>query len=63
MIMADAIGLLDYFGIERTHWCGLSIGGMMGYGLCQDYPDRISSLIACDSRPDAPPDYQGLFSA
>ena len=61
MIIADAIGLLDHFGIEKTHWCGLSIGGMMGYGLCQDYPDRIASLIACDSRPDAPPDYQDYF--
>ena len=61
MIISDAIALLDHFGIKKTHWCGLSIGGMMGYGLCQDYGDRILSLIACDSRPDAPPEYQAYF--
>ena len=61
MIIADAIALLDHFEIEKTHWCGLSIGGMMGYGLCQDHGDRILSLTACDSRPDAPPDYQAYF--
>lgn len=61
MIIEDAIELLDHFGIEKTHWCGLSIGGMMGYGLCQDNSDRIISLIACDSRPDAPPEYQEYF--
>lgn len=61
MIMADAIALLDHVGVARTHWCGLSIGGMMGYGLAQDHGDRLLSLVACDSRPDAPPDYQAYF--
>jgi 3-oxoadipate enol-lactonase len=61
MIIADAIGLLDHVGVEKTHWCGLSIGGMMGYGLAQDHGDRLLSLVACDSRPDAPPDYQNYF--
>lgn len=61
MLIADAIALLDHVGVDRTHWCGLSIGGMMGYGLAQDHGDRLRSLIACDSRPDAPPDYQAYF--
>ena len=58
---ADAIGLLDAIGIEKTHWVGLSIGGMLGYGLAMNHPDRIITLIACDSRPDAPPDYAAYF--
>jgi 3-oxoadipate enol-lactonase len=61
MIIADAIALMDHVGVDKTHWCGLSIGGMMGYGLAQDHGDRLLSLIACDSRPDAPPDYQDYF--
>ena len=32
-LMEDAIALLDHFEIEKTHWVGLSIGGMLGYGL------------------------------
>lgn len=61
MLIADAIGLMDHVGVDKTHWCGLSVGGMMGYGLAQDHGDRLLSLIACDSRPDAPPDYQDYF--
>ena len=61
MIIKDALTLLDHVGIEQTHWCGLSIGGMMGYGLAQDHSNRLLSLIACDSRPDAPTDYQAYF--
>ena len=61
MIIADALALMDYVGIDKTHWCGLSIGGMMGYGMAQQHGDRLLSLTACDSRPDAPPDYQAYF--
>jgi 3-oxoadipate enol-lactonase len=34
---------------------------MMGYGMAARYPDRVISLTACDSRPDAPPDYADYF--
>ena len=34
---------------------------MIGYGLAQAHGDRLLSLIACDARPDAPPDYQAYF--
>ncbi len=61
MLIADAIALWDHVGIEKSHWCGLSIGGMMGYGMAQEHGNRMLSLIACDSRPDAPPDYQAYF--
>ncbi len=57
----DVIQLLDHLGIERTHWVGLSIGGMLGYGLAQHNGERLLSLVACDSRPDAPPDYAAYF--
>lgn len=63
MLISDAIGLLDAYGIARTHWIGLSIGGMIGYGLALEHPDRLASLIACDSRPDAPPDYAAYFQS
>ncbi len=61
MLMGDVIALWDALGIAKSHWAGLSIGGMMGYGLAQDHGGRMLSLIACDSRPDAPPDYQDYF--
>lgn len=61
MLIADAVGLLDTMKIEKTHWVGLSIGGMIGYGLAIEHPTRLLSLTACDSRPDAPPDYAAYF--
>jgi 3-oxoadipate enol-lactonase len=63
VLIADAITLLDHVGIARTHWVGLSIGGMLGYGLAIDHPERLLSLVACDSRPDAPPDYAAYFQS
>ena len=60
-LMRDACTLLDYFEIKKTHWVGLSIGGMLGYGMAQNHGDRLLSLVACDARPDAPPDYAAYF--
>ena len=61
MLIENAIGLWDELNIQKSHWVGLSIGGMMGYGLAARYPNRLNSLIACDSRPDAPPEYAEYF--
>ena len=61
MLIDDAVALLDRLAIPKAHWVGLSIGGMIGYGIAQDHGDRLLSLIACDARPDAPPDYQAYF--
>lgn len=63
MLIDDAVGLLDAVGVDETHWIGLSIGGMVGYGLGIHHPERIKSIIACDSRPDAPPDYAAYFQS
>ena len=60
-LMRDACTLLDHFEIQKTHWVGLSIGGMLGYGMAQNHGDRLLSLVACDARPDAPPDYAAYF--
>ncbi|MEY9586669.1 alpha/beta fold hydrolase [Sinorhizobium fredii] len=63
MLIADVLGIWDALGIKRSHWIGLSIGGMIGYGLGIHHPDRVHSVIACDSRPDAPPEYAAYFQS
>jgi 3-oxoadipate enol-lactonase len=51
----DVIELLDRHEIENAHYCGLSIGGMVGIWLASHYPQRIGRLVVCCSSPYMPP--------
>lgn len=41
----DVLSILDALGIEKTNWCGLSMGGMVGQWLGANAPDRIEKLV------------------
>jgi 3-oxoadipate enol-lactonase len=41
----DVTAVLDSLGIEKTNWCGLSMGGMVGQWLGAHAPTRIDKLI------------------
>jgi 3-oxoadipate enol-lactonase len=41
----DAVRVLDHLGIEKTNWCGLSMGGMVGQWLGANAPSRVDKLI------------------
>lgn len=58
---ADVIGLLDAFGLDKVHFAGLSMGGMVGMGLGLHHPDRLHSLAVCDARAEAPPEYRDAW--
>jgi 3-oxoadipate enol-lactonase len=45
----DALGLLDGLAIDRVHFCGLSIGGMVAQRCTALAPARVASLILCDT--------------
>ncbi len=45
----DAVALLDALGIDRVHWVGLSMGGMIGQSIALNHPDRFRSLSLCDT--------------
>jgi 3-oxoadipate enol-lactonase len=45
----DVIELLDALHIERAHFCGLSLGGMVGQWLGIHVPERIDRLILCNT--------------
>ena len=51
----DALGLLDALKIEKAHFMGLSIGGMIGQQLGARYPERILSLSLCNTASEMPP--------
>lgn len=47
----DLVGLLEALKIEGPIvYCGLSMGGYIGWRFARDYPDRVRALIQCDTR-------------
>ena len=51
----DAVGLLDALKIDKAHFMGLSIGGMIGQQLGARYPERVYSLSLCNTASEMPP--------
>jgi len=47
----DVLGLLDALKIDRVHFCGLSMGGMIGMWLGVHAPQRIHRLVLCSTAP------------
>jgi 3-oxoadipate enol-lactonase/4-carboxymuconolactone decarboxylase len=51
----DALHLLQALGIERVHYVGLSLGGMVGMWLAVNAPQRIARLALCNTAAHMPP--------
>lgn len=45
----DIIALMDYLKIEKAHFVGISMGGLILQELTKKYQYRISTLSICDS--------------
>lgn len=45
----DALGVLDALGVERAHFCGLSMGGMVGMWLLAHAPERIDRAVLANT--------------
>ena len=50
----DVIAMLDALEIERVHWVGLSMGGIVGQNLAIRFPQRLVSLVLCDTTSRVP---------
>jgi 3-oxoadipate enol-lactonase len=48
-LVADAVALFDALGVRRAHFAGLSMGGATALGLAEQHPDRVESIVICDS--------------
>lgn len=56
LLVADALALLDALDIERTHFVGLSMGGMIGQVLAARHADRVLSVTLSDTACRLPPE-------
>jgi 3-oxoadipate enol-lactonase len=48
-IAKDFIALLDALDLDRVHFCGLSMGGMIGMWLGANAPARLNHLVLCNT--------------
>ena len=59
-LAADVVGMADYLGIERFHYAGQSMGGVIGFELGISHAERLRSLIISAPAPadgiDFPPE-------
>lgn len=64
----DAIGLLDALSIERAHFVGRSMGGMIAQIAASEYPERVLSLTSIMSTsgnpalPQTDPDVMAMMT-
>jgi 3-oxoadipate enol-lactonase len=61
LLADDVIGLLDALKIDRVHYVGLSIGGMIGQSLALNDAHRLRSLALCDTAPIIPQEAQPIW--
>jgi 3-oxoadipate enol-lactonase len=45
----DVIHILDRLALDRVHFCGLSMGGMIGIWLGANAPERLHKLVLCNT--------------
>lgn len=57
----DAYALLQHLGIERSHWIGLSLGGMIGQALAIRHPEVLDHVVVADSTSKAAPAAAGIW--
>lgn len=62
-LAGDIILLLDYLGIDKAHFVGCSIGGMIGQVLGIEHGPRVHSLMLCGTSPRAVPGGMDMWLA
>lgn len=61
LLREDALALVDALNLEKFHWVGISMGGMIGQYLALHSPKRLMSLVLSDTGPFMPPESQPVW--
>jgi 3-oxoadipate enol-lactonase len=57
----DVHALLQALGIARTHFIGLSMGGMIGQIMALKYPHMLQSVVLCDTMSRVPSEAKPMW--
>ncbi|WP_231971019.1 alpha/beta fold hydrolase [Polynucleobacter necessarius] len=47
----DVLELLNYLGIDKAFYCGISMGGLIGQWLAVNAPKRLEGLVIANTAP------------
>ena len=61
MLADDLKALLDALGVKNPHYCGLSMGGMIGQTFALKYPGVVRTLTLADTSSRIPPEAWPLW--
>ncbi len=60
-LIGDVVGLWDHLGIERSHFVGLSIGGMTAQGVLLGHPERVGAAVMANTMALTRPEFVSIW--
>ena len=61
-IEAQLLAVLDTLSLRRVHWVGESSGGIIGLVLAAAHPERIASLVLCNTPTRISNEIRGIYA-
>jgi pimeloyl-ACP methyl ester carboxylesterase len=61
-IAAQILAAMDALSLARVHWVGESSGGIVGVLLAAKYPERIASLVLCNTPTRIPDEIKRIYA-
>jgi 3-oxoadipate enol-lactonase len=62
-LAGDVAAVLDLCGIEKAHWVGLSMGGMIGQAFALSHPRRLDRLVLANTTSSYGPEGPKMWEA
>ena len=62
-LAGDVLAALDKRGIEKAHWVGLSMGGMIGQAFALEHPARLGRLVLANTTSSYGPEGRRMWEA
>ena len=61
-IEAEILGVFEAMALSRVHWVGESSGGIIGLLLATAHPERVASLVLCNTPTRISDEIKGIYA-